>query len=178
MAPGHATTIFPSITIPDETSSRKDRCLQTGRWIGGISGSAMGFLHIYWGATGVSGIHGSFGQNLATGIPSSIVGAYVGVKTTEWITKKIMTGNPKPRRAALKGIAYGAINGAAILTASMVPLLIIGHYTDTIHFNLSEDLIMLKLLGASAAGGTLYGGMIGATAGAVYGPFISLYMKF
>jgi len=61
-----------------------------------------------------------------------------------------MKGNPKPGRAALKGAAYVSIDGAIILSASMAPLFIIGHYTDTIHFNMSNDLIILKLLGASA----------------------------
>ena len=50
--------------------------------------------------------------------------------------------------------------------------------TGTIHFNMSNDLIIFKLLGAAAMGGIVYGGTIGATLGAVYGPGISFYMKF
>ena len=178
MAPRPATTILQSNITHTESGYREDQCIRTGQWIGAISGSAMGLACIYWRATGVSGVHGPFWKSLVTGIPSAIIGSYVGAKTTKWITMRIMKGNPKPGRAALKGAAYGAIDGAIILTASMAPLLIIGHYTDTIHFNLSDDLIILKLLGASAMGGTLYGGMFGATVGAVYGPCISLYMKF
>ncbi len=178
MAPRPATTILQYSTANNDHGSGEDRCIRTGQWIGAISGSAMGLACIYWRATGVSGVHGPFWKSLVTGIPSAIIGSYVGAKTTKWTIRRIMEGNPKPGRAALKGAAYGAIDGAIILTASMVPLLIIGHYTDTIHFNMSNDLIILKLLGASAMGGTLYGGMIGATVGAVYGPCISLYMKF
>jgi len=165
-------------TTHNEPFSRENRCLQTGQWIGAISGSAMGLAHVYWSATGVSGIHGPFWKNLVTGIPSAVLGAYVGSKTTKWTTRQIMRGNPKPGRAAFRGAAYGAINGAIILTSSLVPLLITGYYADTIHFNLSDDLIILKLLGTATMGGILYGGTFGATVGALYGPCISLYMKF
>ena len=178
MAPTLATAILLSNTAPDESISKENRCQQTARWIGAISGSTMGLLHIYWSATGVSGIHGSFSKNLVTGIPSALVGAYIGAKATEWTTRQIMKGNPKPGKSVLKGAVYGAIDGAIILTASLVPLLIIGHYTGTIHFNMSNDLIILKLLGTAAMGGIVYGGTIGATIGAVYGPCISFYMKF
>ena len=176
--PRLATAFLTSNTLSDESNFKENRCLKTGRWIGAISGSTMGLLHIYWSATGVSGIHGSFEKNLITGIPSAVIGAYVGAKTTEWVTRQIMKGNPKPAKAALKGMAYGAIDGIITLSSSLIPLFIIGHYTNTIHFNLSDDLIILKLIGISAIGGTVYGGTIGATMGVVYGPCISLYMKF
>jgi len=122
---------------------------------------------IYWRATGVSGTHGPMWKNLLTGIPSSIVGAYVGCKTTEWATRQI-----------LKGALYGAIDGTVTLTASMIPLLIIGHYTETIHFNFSNEMIVFKLLGSAIAGGLVYGGTFGAIVGGVSGPCISFYMKF
>ena len=109
MASTLATAILLSNTASDESISKENRCLQTARWIGAISGSTMGFLHIYWSATGVSGIHGPFWKNLATGIPSALVGAYVGAKATEWTTRQIMKGNPKPAKAILKGAAYGTI---------------------------------------------------------------------
>jgi uncharacterized membrane protein len=135
-------------------------------------------MHVYWSATGVSGTHGSFHSNLTTGVPSAVIGAYVGAKATEWATRQIMKGNPKPGRALLKGMFYGATAGTITLTAGFVPLLLTGHYTETIHFNFSDDLIILKLLGASALGGMVYGGTIGAVVGAVGGPSVSLYMKF
>lgn len=143
-----------------------------------MSGSTMGFAHIYWRATGVSGIHGPFWKSLVTGIPSAVAGAYVGARSTEWMTRRIMEGSPKPGRAALKGAAYGAIDGAIVLTASVMPLLIIGHYMDTIDFNFDDDMILLKIIGAAAVGGILYGGIIGSTVGVVYGPCVSVYMKF
>lgn len=158
--------------------SKESRCLKTARWVGAIAGSAEGLRHIYWSATGVSGIHGPFWKNLLTGVPSSILGAQVGIRTTEWTTKQIMKGTPKPCRAALKGAKYGAMNGAIILATSYAPLLIIGHYLDTIHFNFSDSLIIPKLLGLSVLGGSLYGGTIGATIGAISGPYISMYMEF
>ena len=153
MAPRPATTILQYNITHTDPGSGEDRCIRTGQWIGAISGSTMGLACIYWRATGVSGVHGPFWKSLVTGIPSAIIGSYVGAKTTKWTIRRIMKGNPKPGRAALKGAAFGAIDGAIILTASMAPLLIIGHYTDTIHFNMSDDLIILKLLGASAMGG-------------------------
>ena len=135
MVPDPATAALFSNIMPDESSSREDRCLRTARWIGAMSGSTMGFAHIYWRATGVSGIHGPFWKSLVTGIPSAVAGAYVGARSTEWMTRRIMEGSPKPGRAALKGAAYGAIDGAIVLTASVMPLLIIGHYMDTIDFS-------------------------------------------
>lgn len=173
-----AAAIRLSSITPDESSFRENRCLQTGRWIGAISGSSIGFMQIYWSATGMTGIHGPFWKNVVTGIPSAVIGAYVGTKSTEWTTKQIMKGNPKPVKAALKGMAYGAIDGAIIGTASMVPLIMIGHYAGTIRFNFSDDMIILKILGSAIAGGVVFGGLNGAAIGVVYGPGISLYMKF
>lgn len=89
-----------------------------------------------------------------------------------------MKDNPKPAKAIWKGGFYGAVNGAVILTANYIPFLIIGHYTDTINFNFSDDMIVLKIIGASIMGGALYGGLVGAVAGTIYGPTISLYMEF
>jgi len=77
------TNFLPTNATSKTTSSREARCLQKGRWLGAASGCTMGLLQIYWSATGVSGIHGSFLENLATGIPSSIVSGYVGMKSTE-----------------------------------------------------------------------------------------------
>ncbi|MFC1485818.1 hypothetical protein ACFL55_02190 [Candidatus Latescibacterota bacterium] len=167
-----------STLTDNQQAFREQRCLSTARWIGALSGSFMGVAQLCWSATGVSGVHGSFGKNLLTGIPSIIVGSYVGTRTTEWMTRKIMEGNPKPGNAALKGALYGAVNGTVILTASLIPLLIVGHYTETIHFNISDDMIVLKLIGASAAGGMVYGGTFGLLAGSVYGPCISMYMRY
>jgi len=173
-----ATTMMQSTITRHEQLAREDRCLRSAQYIGAMSGSFMGLAHIYWSATGVSGIHGPFWKNVLTGLPSAVIGAYVGSRTTQWMTRRIMDGNPKPAKAALKGAAYGALNGAVILTASFVPILITGYYADTIHFNMSEDMILLKLIGSSVLGGTLYGGTIGAAVGALYGPSISVYMRF
>ena len=178
MASRLANTIQQSNITHNETGSREDRCIRTGQCIGAISGAFMGLAHIYWSATGVSGIYGPLWKNLITGIPSAILGAYVGAKTMKWSTRRIMKGDPKPGRAALKGAFYGAVSGTIILTASLAPLLITGYYMDTIHFNMSDDLMILKLLGTAAAGGIVYGGTFGAAVGVVYGPSISLYMKF
>ena len=180
---------LPSSSIPASLGSpadpkavanhtRESRCLKAGRWGGALAGGTFGLLHISWSAAGVSGIHGPLWKNILTGAPSSIIGGYVGMRTTEWATRQILKGRPEPGRAALKGMMYGAIDGAITLAASSAPLLIMGHYLETIHFNFSDDLIVLKLLGASALGGALYGGILGAAIGAISGPGISLYMEF
>lgn len=178
IVPIYTADVLISNTTLNESSSKESRCLQTSRWIGAISGSFMGVAHIYFRATGVSGPQGPFWKNLVTVTPSIVVGAYVGSKATDWTTRQIMKGNPKLFRAALKGTAYGAIDGAIILTAQLVPLFLMAHYMDTIDFNMSNDMIVLKLLGMSLLGGTLFGGMTGAVVGVVYGPCVSLYMKF
>jgi len=167
---------FPA-AAPD-ASLREERCVRTARWVGILSGSTMGLLQMYWSATGVSGVHGPFWKNAVVGIPSAFMGAYVGARSTEWMTREIMEGQPKPGRAALKGAAYGAAGGALTLTTSVLPLLLLGHYLDTIDFNFDDDMIALKIIGASVLGGTLYGGTFGAAAGLVYGPCVSVYMKF
>ncbi|MFC1550177.1 hypothetical protein ACFL46_02675 [Candidatus Neomarinimicrobiota bacterium] len=155
-----------------------DRCLKTGRILGVGIGSTMGLAQIYWSATNMSGVHGPLWKNIVTGVPSSIIGGYVGYRTSEWATEQILRGNPKLGQSILKGTFYGAIDGAITFTASMMPLLVIGHYMDTIHFNFNKKLILLKLIGASVLGGVLYGGTIGATIGIIYGPSLSIYMQF
>lgn len=151
-----------------------NQCLKTGRWTGAITGSTIGLLHFYWL---------SMDENLswkvaAIGIPATIVSTYVGMRSTEWATKQIMKGKPKPWQAALKGALYGAIDGAIILTVSYIPFFITGHYLGKVDFNFSYDLIILKIVGVSILGGALYGGTFGATLGLIYGPSLSIYMKF
>lgn len=178
-----AMGLAPSVLLPgnlkNNASGKEANCLKAGRWIGALSGSTMGILQIYWSATGMSGIYGPFWKNLVTGVPSAIIGAYVGANTTEWVTRQIMKGHPKPGLAILKGAAYGAVDGAIILAVSFVPLLITGHYMGTIHFNkIGNRWVALKLIKMSIIGGALYGGTIGAGVGAIYGPCISFYMRF
>ena len=158
---------------PEANTFKKKRCLKVGRWVGAISGSAIGLLHFYW----LSMDESLSWKTAATGIPAIVVSAYVGMRATEWATKQIMKGKPKPWKAALKGAMYGAIDGAIILTVSHVPFFITGHYLGTADFSFSDDLIILKIVGASILGGALYGGTCGAVVGAVCGPCISLYMR-
>ncbi len=155
-----------------------NKCLKTGRILSVVAGSTMGIAQIYWSATNMSGVHGPLWKNVITGVPSSVIGGYVGYITSEWTTKHFLNGNPKPGPAMLKGAFYGAIHGAIILTASMIPLLVIGHYMDTIHFNFDGDAMLFKLVGVSIAGGLVYGGIFGATIGIIYGPSLSIYMEF
>ena len=162
----------------NDFSYKYNQSLKTGRILGIVMGSTMGIAQIYWSATNMSGVHGPLWKNVITGVPSSIIGGYVGYKTTEWTTGRILRGNPKPGRAMLKGALYGAVNGTIVLTASMMPLLVIGHYMDTIHFNFDNDMILFKLIGASIMGGLVYGGTFGASIGIIYGPSLSIYMEF
>jgi len=162
--------------VRQNRASRNDNCLRAGRWVGALSGSTMGILTIYWRATGVSGVHGPFWKSLVTGIPSALVGAYVGRRTTEWMTRQILKGDPGPSLALFKGALYGALNGAVILSSSMIPLFLIGHYTGTIEFN--REVNAFKLVGISVLGGSLYGGVFGFAGGAIMGPCLSFYMHF
>ena len=155
-----------------------NKCLKTGRVLGVVGGGVMGLAHIYWSATNMSGVHGPLWKNIVTGVPSSLIGGYVGYKTSEWATKQILKGNPKPGKAILKGALYGGIDGAVTFTASLIPLLIIGHYMETIEFNFDGDAILLQVIGAAVLGGIGYGGTFGATIGIIYGPTLSIYMKF
>ena len=174
---------FISITY-SQTSQVNDfgykynQSLKAGRILGVITGSTMGIAQIYWSATNMSGVHGPLWKNVVTGVPSSLIGGYVGYKTSEWATKQILNGNPKPGHAMLKGALYGAIDGAVVFTASMVPLLVIGHYMETIQFNFDGDAILFQVIGAAILGGIGYGGIFGATIGIFYGPSLSIYMKF
>jgi hypothetical protein len=138
----------------------------------------MGIAQIYWSATNMSGVHGPLWKNVVTGLPSSLIGGYVGYNTSEWITKRFLDGNPKLGHAVLKGAIYGAIHGAVVFTASMVPLLVIGHYMETIQFNFDGDAMLFKVIGAAVLGGVAYGSTIGASIGIIYGPSLSIYMNF
>ncbi len=57
-------------------------------------------------------------------------------------------------------------------------MIVVGNYMKTIKFNFDGDLILLKLIGSSILGGLAYGGTFGFAFGAVYGPCLSIYMKF
>ena len=155
-----------------------NKCLKTGRIFSTIAGSTMGIAQIYWSATNMSGVHGPLWKNVVTGVPSALIGGYVGNTTSEWITKRFLDGNPKPGTAILKGALYGAIHGSVVFTASMVPLLVIGHYMETIQFNFDGDAMLFKVVGAALLGGIAYGGTIGASIGIIYGPSLSIYMNF
>ena len=170
--------IYSQTSQINDFNYKYNRSLKTGRLLGAVAGSTMGIAQIYWSATNMSGVHGPLWKNVITGVPSSIIGGYVGYKTTEWATKQILCGNPKPGKAVLKGALYGAIDGTIVLTASMLPLLVIGHYMETIHFNFDGDAILFKLIGSSIMGGLAYGGTFGGTIGIIYGPCLSIYMKF
>ena len=49
---------------------------------------------------------------------------------------------------------------------------------ETIQFNFNSDEIFLGLIGTTILGGIGYGGTYGATIGIIYGPSLSIYMKF
>jgi len=137
----------------------------------------MGLMQIYWFAMGKSGIHGTLWMNIFTGVPAAIIGAWVGVLITEWVTKQIIIGNPNLAAAALRGLLYGLLAGVVIGAACMVPLLTIGHYMGTIQFFAEGSYVFVKILGTGAMGGGIFGGMIGAAAGVVYGPGITWYIQ-
>ncbi len=162
----------------DDFSYKFNKSLKTGRILGVIGGGTMGLAHIYWSATGMTDSNEPLWKNVVTGIPSSLIRGYVGYKTSEWATKQILKGNPKPGKAILKGALYGGIGGAITLTASLLPLFIIGDYMETIQFNFESDEVIFGLIGTTVLGGIGYGGIFGATIGILYGPTISIYMKF
>jgi len=178
LVPTLATAVMEVNNQSEQFKEKERQCLRTGRLLGIVSGSAMGVAHLYWRATGTSGVHGPMWKSVVAAVPSIIIGSWVGKKTTEWTTRQILKGEPSPAKAILKGAGYGALNGAVAFTSSLIPLLIIGHYMDVIHFNMDKDWIFLKIVGVSMLGGTVYGATIGATVGAVYGPCIAFYMKF
>ena len=49
---------------------------------------------------------------------------------------------------------------------------------ETIEFNFDGDAILLQVIGAAVLGGIGYGGTFGASLGIIYGPTLSIYMKF
>ena len=112
-------------------SRKENNCIKTGQILGIAAGSFMGTMTMYWKATGESGVHGPFWKSVVTAIPSILVGSYVGSKTSEWATKRMIKGHPNVAMALLKGAGYGALQGAVIFTASLVPLFIVGHYLGT-----------------------------------------------
>ena len=162
----------------DDFNYKYNKCLKTGRVLGVVGGGTMGLAHIYWSATNMSGTSEPLWKNIVTGVPSSLIGGYVGYKTSEWATKQILKGNPKPGKAILKGALYGGIGGAITFTASIVPLFVIAQYMETIQFNFDSEEMILGLVGTSILGGIGYGGTYGATIGIIYGPSLSIYMKF
>lgn len=162
----------------DDVNYKYNNCLKAGHTLGVIGGGTLGLAHIFWSATNSTNTSEPLWKNFVTGVPSSIIGGYVGYKTSEWITKQILKGNPKPGKATLKGALYGGIGGAITFTASVVPLFIIGEYMETIQFNFDSDEMILGLVGSSILGGIGYGGTFGKAIGIVYGPSLSIYMKF
>jgi hypothetical protein len=175
--------IFTSLSFSqnlttDNLNYKYNKCIKFGRTLGVVGGGTMGLAHIYWSTTNMSGTSEPLWKNVVTGVPSSLIGGYVGYKTSEWTTKQILKGNPKPGKAILKGALYGGIGGAITFTASVVPLLVIGQYMETIQFNFDGDAILFKVIGTAVLGGIGYGGLFGANIGIIYGPSLSIYMKF
>jgi len=170
--------VYPQSNLTNDFNYKYDKCLKTGRVLGVVGGGTMGLAHIYWSANNMTNTSEPLWKNIVTGVPSSLIGGYVGYKTTEWATKQILKGNPTPGNAILKGVLYGCIDGAITFTASVLPLFVIGHYMKTIEFNFDGDEIFLGLIGTTILGGVGYGGTFGATIGLVYGPSLSIYMKF
>jgi hypothetical protein len=69
-----------------------------------------------------------FWKVLVIAIPPTTVSAYVGWTTTEWATRQTMAGKPKLWKRMLKGLLFGAIDGATILMISYIPFFIAGYY--------------------------------------------------
>ncbi|MCK4772939.1 MAG: hypothetical protein KAT18_08460 [Candidatus Latescibacteria bacterium] len=170
-----SNTLFLNEMISNGVNSRENRCLQAGRVIGALSGSTMGLFAFYVGIKG-DDLEGPFLQTLAISIPTTVIGAYVGVKGTEWLTRRILDAKQGVPGSALRGVAYGFVDGAMIGVASMVTLFSLAYFFDAIHFN--ESMGFIDIIGSATLGGAIFGGMIGAVAGLVYGPGISIYMKF
>jgi len=146
---------------------------------GFFSGSIIGITHMYFVSTGVTGYHGPRWKNYLTVAPSLVTGPIVGKYAVNWMTRQMLRKKLKPSHAIIPGILYGALCGTAICSACMAPILISGYLLDTIHFNTIKGNYMIpKLIGMSILGGAVYGGTIGAIAGSVYAPVISIYMKF
>ena len=163
--------------LPSEVKEQK--ALAYARYIGMAGGGFMGCMQLYWSATGMSGVHGTFFENVVTATPSIMLGGYVGSKMTVWMTQKLIDGKTTPLNGIWKGAMYGAIDGAVTFTSAIMPLLVIGNYIGTIKFNeRNADLILLQLIGASIGGGIGYGGTFGLMFGTVYGPGVSIYMGF
>ena len=175
LLPAISASIGMSQSTSGDDLTREEKCLRTGRILGALSGSSMGVFALYLGIKGED-MEGPFWKTLAISIPSMLIGGYAGSRGTEWATRQIMKSNPKVAESALKGIAYGFVDGAITGVASMVPLLTLGYLLDVISFN--EEVGILQVMGMSALGGGVFGGMIGAVAGAVYGPYVSLHMKY
>lgn len=161
-----------ALSLTDAT--REDRCLRTGRSIGTFAGGAMGVFTLYLGTQGE--LDGPYWKTLAIGIPATIIGAYIGSRSSEWVTRKLLDARKGIGGSALRGAAYGFLDGVVTGIASMVPVLGLGYLLGVIEFN--DDIGLLGVLGAATIGGAVFGGMIGVAAGFVYGPGISIYMKF
>lgn len=174
------TILAPSATTTKHSlSARENQCLRTGQWIGLFTGAGLGILHTYWSIKYTPDKNIPIWKHLVAGIPATLISSYVGSKTMRWATDRIMAGKPKPLFAVFKGAFYGAIAGTIILASNYIPLFVASHYLGTIHFNkIHGRYQVLKLIGISILGSVAYGGTFGAIAGAVYGPCISLYLKF
>jgi hypothetical protein len=159
-------------------TSRKHRCLQVAHWLGAIAGCAIGLLHLYWLAVDAAAAGEPIWKVLVTAVPATLISAYVGSKTTAWAARRTIAGNPTLWQAGLKGLLFGAIDGAAILTVSYIPFFIAGHYLGILHFNLlGEEWLIPKLVGASIMGGMLYGGLVGAMVGVTGGLVVGFYIR-
>ena len=173
------TPLATAMSLKSASSGEENGRLQsvqaTARWMGALTGFSISALHLYW----MIRDDGATWRVLATAIPPILISTYVGMVATEWATNRILSGDPPPGKASLKGALYGAIDGTVILLASYLPLFLLGHYLDTIHFNTIQGNFMeLKIIGVTLVGSIAYGGTIGLVTGAVAGPVMSVYLKF
>ncbi|MBO8131392.1 MAG: hypothetical protein H0Z29_07735 [Candidatus Marinimicrobia bacterium] len=160
-------------------AKREQKVSYFSRYFGVAAGSLIGIAFTYFAATDVPGFHGPKWKNLLTVTPALISGPIMGKYVVSKLTDRLLKAKPKPVKGLLLGSLYGAIAGTVIFTSCFAPMLITGNYLGTIKFNnMPKDYIVIRLLGASIAGGIAYGGTFGALIGAGCGIGISFYIGY
>ncbi len=163
--------------MTNNNHSREQRTIRIAKWIGAIGGCWWGLLVLIGKVIGFGPgayTEGRWGLAFIVSIPSAVIGAYVGMKVVEKLTKVAIKGSRKLAMALLKGVGFGAIAGAIILIISWEIFYILSYYLGILHFK-SEGIIYIVT--AVLAMGLVVGGMIGAVAGLLLGLFFYFYLR-
>lgn len=147
-----------------------------GMWLGAIAGSSTALIYVIagyffdWGPGG--SMEGPAGRILLVGIPSVLIGAYVGELVVRLLAKKMFTVRWANYKSIFQPFIVVFIGCIAGIMAGWEVAAILGKVTEAI-----EGLDWKEVLINSPAFSTFYAIPLSLTVGILYAGFVFIYLK-